>query len=307
MNETTIIYIAGYGRSGSTLLERILSSHKKIFGTGELTNFLNMIDSEDSFCSCGKKVQECEFWSDVIRKSYGNFANVHELKDIQNEFESFSGFLGYVFGHRYDKRAIYRTFSQKLFSGISQKLSDEVSYIVDSSKTARKTFFRPIALSRIASLNVKVIHLVRDGRGCMWSNLKGSNGRMEKGLDPRIPFAALRSVISWPIANISAHIFQVIHPPENYCRIKYEDFVEQPGLTFAKLGKFLNVNFDQQVEMLENKEGIPLSHQLSGNRLRAKKKIILKKDVEWKSKLKLRHKLLFGILNWPLSLFYRGK
>ena len=48
-----IIYIAGYGRSGSTLLARILGSHENIFTVGELINFLNLVNIDDSICSCG--------------------------------------------------------------------------------------------------------------------------------------------------------------------------------------------------------------------------------------------------------------
>jgi len=307
MNDKKIIYIAGYGRSGSTLLERILSSHEKIFGAGALSNFLDLIDDKNSSCSCGKAIQKCEFWSDVVKSFSSDFDNIPKFKNIQNQFDSLSGFPAYIFGHCTDKKVAYREFIQKLFNNIFQKLPDEVSYVVDSSKTARQNFFRPVALSKIGSFHVKIIHLVRDGRGCMWSNLKGSNRRMEKGLDPRIPFAALRSAVSWFLANISAHICQAIFPPEDYCRIKYEDFVEKPKEALLKLGEFLDVDFHKQIEMLEKKRNIPLAHQIGGNRLRLKREIILKKDVEWKSKLKLRYKLLFWLLDWPLALFYGYK
>jgi hypothetical protein len=46
MHRGVIIYIAGYGRSGSTLLERILGSHERFFGLGELASFLDLLDSE---------------------------------------------------------------------------------------------------------------------------------------------------------------------------------------------------------------------------------------------------------------------
>ncbi len=307
MNENKIIYIAGYGRSGSTLLERILSSHEKIFGVGELRNFLDLIGSQDSYCSCGRGLHECEFWSNVIGRLSGELENVPELKCVQNKLESFSGFLGYTFGHSSYKRAIYRKFTQRLFNSISQNVPDAVSYIVDSSKTAHRNLSRPIALSKISSLNIKLIHLVRDGRGCMWSKLKGDNRRMEKGLDPHTPFAALRSAAAWPIANTAAHIFQSMHSREQYCMIKYEELVERPAETLAKLDRFLDINFDQQIEMLRGEADIPLGHQLSGNRLRFQEKIILRLDVEWRSRLRFQNKLLFWLVDWPWGALYGYK
>jgi hypothetical protein len=44
--------MAGYGRSGSTLLERILNCNKKLFALGEIANLLSLINDRDSLCSC---------------------------------------------------------------------------------------------------------------------------------------------------------------------------------------------------------------------------------------------------------------
>lgn len=277
----TVIYIAGYGRSGSTLLERVLGSHEKIFGVGELASFLDLLDSETPFCSCGELLQKCKFWSEVIKSSGGDFQNNPKLKVIQRRFESLAVFSGPFFRRN---KETYRRYTQRLFGSIFEQLPNEVSYIVDSSKTSRKSFFRPIALRRIASLNVKIIHLVRDGRGCMWSNLKGSNRRMEVGLDPHIPFAAIRTVISWPLANLGAHLFQLCFP-HDYLRVRYEDLVSDPASTLKSIGTFLGVSLDQQIEMLLMRQHIPLGHQVAGNRLRMERKIVLRVDDEWQAKL----------------------
>lgn len=305
MIEKTIIYIAGYGRSGSTLLERILSSHRRIFGMGEITNFLDLINNGSSFCSCGKQVYQCEFWSDVIKNFSNTFKNLIELKKIQKEFDSISGFINHFFERNSNQKIMYKNLNQKLFYSIFQKLPPETNYLVDSSKTTRQSFFRPISLSRLAFLNLKVIHLVRDGRGCMWSNLKGSNKRLERCKDSYIHFATIRTATSWFLANIAAHIIQATFSPKNYCRIRYEDFVKYPSETMNRLGSFLDINFKIQAEMLKRRKNIPLGHQLAGNRLRSQKQIILKPDIEWRKKLRLYNKLLFWLLDWPLILYYK--
>ena len=306
MKDRMVVYVAGYGRSGSTLLERVLSSHEQVFGLGELASLLDLLDSEASFCSCGKRLRDCEIWGDSVRGLAEDLEKIAELKAVQRRTESLSGLLRHIFGHGTAREEAYRKFTQELFRGIYEKLPAEVSYVVDSSKTARKSFFRPIALSSVAGLNIKTIHLVRDGRGCMWSNLKGANRRMEMGLDPHVSLAAFRTAFSWLLANIAAHLFQLLHP-KDYCRIRYEDFVEDPAATLIRLGEFLKVDFERQIEMLSNGEEIPLGHQIAGNRLRLQKRIVLKKDVEWETKLQLHHKLLFWLLDWPLALWYGYK
>lgn len=269
-----IIYIAGYGRSGSTLLERILGSNEKIFGLGEVKFLIDSI-SHNKYCSCGEKINNCNYWSEVIE-------NLDLNSEVQNNKVNVK--------------------INKIYQEIINNTSDEVKYIIDSSKTARDAFFRPFLLSK--NFNVKLIHLVRDGRGCMWSNIKGSNRKMEQGLDPTLKMPSLRTSISWQLSNLSPEIFKITKNSENYLRIKYEDFVTDPEIELKRLSSYLNIDLSEQIDMLINEKEIPLGHQIAGNRLRKKKKIILKKDIEWKSNLKFYNKLIYWFLCWPFALKY---
>jgi len=306
MPEKTIVYIAGYGRSGSTLLARILGSHDNIVTVGELINFLNLIDCDDSVCSCGEKIQHCMFWSGIIQKFRNDFSNISELVGIHERYESFSSFFSHIFERNACKKTGYRDSTQHLIGSIFQNLPDNIHYIVDSSKTTWSRFFRPIALSKIGSQHVKVIHIVRDGRGCMWSMIKGTDTGLLRGtgLNQHSSFPVFRTAVHWPFANLGGHFFQAFNPSKDYCRIRYEDLVENPARICATLGEFLGVCFDQQVEMILKGGEIQPGHLIAGNRMRSFKKIRIKADVEWKKQLKLRHQLLFLLLNWHMAIFY---
>ncbi len=68
MQKNTIIYIAGLGHSGSTILDLILGCHSDIVGLGEIMPFIRRKDRTpdlNSTCSCGKKGYDCYFWSEV--------------------------------------------------------------------------------------------------------------------------------------------------------------------------------------------------------------------------------------------------
>ncbi|MGM0411498.1 MAG: sulfotransferase, partial [Bacillota bacterium] len=184
-----------------------------------------------------------------------------------------------------------------IYNSILKNTPKQTRYVIDSSKTARDAFFRPFILSK--NFEVKIIHLVRDGRGCMWSNIKGSNRKMEKGLEPDLYFPALRTAISWPIANLSPYIYSKIKPNNNYIKIKYENFVKNPEIELNRLGNYLDIDFSAQIDMLKNEKEIPLGHQLAGNRLRKKKKIILNYDSEWQENLNLYQRFIFWFFNWP--------
>lgn len=65
-----LIYIAGYGRSGSTLLERILQCQSSFCACGEMANFWNIYGSDSSFCSCGASLEVCQFWGEVAKQLF---------------------------------------------------------------------------------------------------------------------------------------------------------------------------------------------------------------------------------------------
>ena len=60
-----VLYIAGYGRSGSTVLDMLLGSNPHMISMSELTHIFDFweINSE---CSCGKPFRECDFWNRVF-------------------------------------------------------------------------------------------------------------------------------------------------------------------------------------------------------------------------------------------------
>jgi len=65
-----VVYIAGAGHSGSTILDMSLGCHPSIIGLGEMINLLSAKKEyfyKDAFnnilCSCGHNMYNCDFWS----------------------------------------------------------------------------------------------------------------------------------------------------------------------------------------------------------------------------------------------------
>ena len=299
MGKVAILYIAGYGRSGSTLLERILNSHPRIFGGGEMAVLPYLVDQPKPRCACGQLLDECEYWSPVVRRLQADRTDLLNFQAAQRHWEQ----LQLPRPGRKKTADLYFAFNRIVFDELQRGLPSQI-LIVDSSKTSRAAFYRPWALQRIAGYEVKMLHLVRDGRGCLWSNLKGSNLKMESGQDPSLRLAGLRTTLHWPLANIGAHLFQLANGREKYIRIRYEDLVTRPSDVLTRLGCFLELDFQEQIQSLQEGDPIPLSHQVAGNRLRSKEKLVLRQDQEWEQRLSSRHRFLFWLLNWPLALVY---
>jgi hypothetical protein len=65
MDRPTVVLIGGYGRSGSTLLERMLGQIPGYFSAGELCHIWERGLIEKQLCGCGMPLPECDLWRDA--------------------------------------------------------------------------------------------------------------------------------------------------------------------------------------------------------------------------------------------------
>ena len=65
-NKIKIIYIAGLGRSGTTLLDRVLGQADNACSTGELKLLWRRGCVKNQLCGCGKSFNTCMFWYSVM-------------------------------------------------------------------------------------------------------------------------------------------------------------------------------------------------------------------------------------------------
>src|SRR6185312_6340404 len=164
-----VIYIAGDGRSGSTLLDRLIGAYPGVFSCGELGNLLQSTASSEQLCACGDRAQACGFWHEVLRRwsvMVPDFTE-REYRGLQRRYERLRHLL-----HPHHDQALtlddprfarYAEYTGALFNAIADLSGATV--IVDSSKSPA----RALALSRIPGLEVRMLHLVRDVRGVAYS------------------------------------------------------------------------------------------------------------------------------------------
>jgi hypothetical protein len=299
----TIIYIAGYGRSGSTLLDVILGSHPQIIGTGELANIFDCMDDPASTCSCGKNVHDCSFWGDVTTylQSDKQAGQKHRDGVIQKSCEDWTnGSL--LFNDRKKRYDGYRTLMTGLFDYIFKISGKE--FVVDSSKNAYTSSWRPLALKKICGYDVKLIHLIRDGKGVMTSKMRGDNTDMRKGIYRKKPFAALEGLFGWIFANLVVIITRILLPPKAYYLMKYEDMVREPEEELTRVGSFLGLDFKETIHSIRRMKPIPVGHLISGNRLAYNNStILIDKDSVRKASLPLHLSILYYFLGWPIIAY----
>jgi hypothetical protein len=285
------IYICSAGHSGSTLLDLLIGSHSQVESLGEITHLPKNI-SLNTICMCGEPVRSCEFWGKV----FDNLENKTGF-DIYNDPYSLDlGFINaqVIVDRNYQttaynlKRKIYRgceylrlryrycTKKNKvgpsikhiknnisLYNSVIQ--ANNVNCIVDSSKDYLKAVNLYIEKKEI----VRLILLVRDGRGVFYSNLKRGNSRKE----------SLR-----PWLNHYRRALKLIEryiPADNYLIVKYEDLSINTEQVLKRICRFVNIEYqNRMLEFLDNPH-----HIANGNNMRFGESSEIKLDLKWKKKL----------------------
>lgn len=75
-----VLYIAGFGRSGSTVLGTILGQVDGCFFGGELRFIWDRSFCKNGLCECGEHFTACDFWQDVVNDGLGGFDRVDDQK-----------------------------------------------------------------------------------------------------------------------------------------------------------------------------------------------------------------------------------
>ena len=270
---TQIVYVAGYGRSGSTVLDVILGSHPAFMSGGELTYLLDDWDDPARACACGQRYPECPLWSQLAQTLP---VPVSQAAALVRRFDR-RGALHprwLADDRRHEAAAAqYATIARGLVE-LAQRQG--ARYLVDSSKTAGDAACRPLALSATGGVPVKVLHLVRSPWATWRSVRRSSNWQLEgHGGAKRAPLA--RAVLGYLLAHGYAYHARRKLGTARYFRMRYEDLLEDPQAVFASLGRYLGIDLGSLGRAVIAGERFKVGHNVGGNRVRLQRAVALQR------------------------------
>lgn len=297
-----VLFIAGPGRSGSTLLDLLLGQIEGFYSTGELRLIWSRGFRENQLCGCGKPFRECEFWREVVEEAFGGFEELDyvRIESLRERVESSVSKNGSTHNDD-DLPAQYREYfdaCRRLYQAI-QKISG-CEFIVDSSKNTA----HGLVLANIPELNLFSVHLIRDSRAVAYS------WRREK-IRPEIyweqKFMGQRNILKSATRWNSLHKFaEKLQPVSTrYVHLRYEDLASSPRKSLA--GVFAGLGIKQpSLDFLEGLQAnLRPNHTVSGNPIRfTNKEIKIQLDEEWQHAMAIHHKWLVTLLTWPLLMSY---
>jgi len=297
-----LLYVAGSGRSGSTLLGRVLGEGERAICVGETQYLWTRGLRENVRCGCGVPFAECSFWTAVGEAGFGGWGRLDDRR------------VAALDGAANRLRALPLHDAPRLRPGLARDISDytavlgrlyraigEVSgarTVVEISKTAP---FLSL-LARVEDLELSVVHLVRDPRAVAhsWQRRRRMPSPIAgEHFMPRFP--ARVTAVNWLATNAA---LDVLSRRVRCKRVAYETFLENPSAALGQLAWFIG---EPVPAAAASPAGFELGghHIFSGNPMRERTGFVpLRGDGEWRQGLSRRDFAEVTAITLPLLARY---
>ena len=291
---TKVLYIAGWGRSGSTILDNVLGQVDGFFSAGELMFLWRRGLIEGRLCGCGRPVRECDVWTRVLARAFPVGVDAHELARL----EAHSARTRHLPLHAAGLEPGSGLYRERLAS-LYRALQDETgcSVIVDSSKSP--AYGR--VLAGIAELDVRVVQLVRDPRAVAYSwvrkKLQRDDPRRLRSMRSHGPVA---SSAYWNLLNESTRLLWRGDSGSRLL-VRYEDFVASPQATVERIVRFAGEPAPALAWTGTAELALDPTHTVSGNPSRFDHgTIALRADDEWRRSMRPRDRRIVDLITGPV-------
>lgn len=295
-----LAFIAGAGRSGSTLLERVLARVGGTVALGEVTHLWERGLRQNQLCGCGRPFSECGHWQRILRASFGGAPSYSpdELVRIRNLAAGPGGMARLLSPHLESRvRASARREYERLLGAVYRGAAEatDATVLIDSSKYPADAYL--IREMPRQDIELYVLHLIRDSNAVVYS-WRRKRGRPEihwKQEDmPR--HAWWKTAGAWTIYNGLLDRF-ASDTRLKYRRVRYEDFVREPARVISEIAAFMGIGAPDLSFIEGGRVTLGLDHTVSGNPVRfVRGTLTIENDTEWRHDTAAARKLAVNVL-----------
>ena len=290
---TTLVYITSSSFSGSTLLTFLLAAHPDVATVGELKATARG-DVDKYLCSCGVLIRSCSYWK-RLRDELTRLGVAFDVADFGTHFTFVrAGALAdcVVRAHlRGPGFEMVRSLAIRMLPGARREFKSilernrvmidmicrirDAMVFVDGSKDSNRLKY----MIDSGFWSVKVVYLVRDGRGVTLSRLR----RLERPVVEADPASVEAVAGVWRRTLDGCERVLARLPRESWVKVRYEDLCRDPEASLAPVFRMMGVR----------SIGIPqdfrsIDHHILGNQMRLKGGRIGLNE-EWRSVLSSEH------------------
>lgn len=305
MNPTPVVFLGGLGRSGTTLLERMLGDLPAVEALGEVVHLWERALRDDERCGCGSAFSACPFWQEVGRRAFGGWdrLDVDEVLALKDRVDRTRNVprLGLPVLRPSVRRDLGRYLD--LYERVYTAARDVngAAVVVDSSKHASLAY----CLRWSRRLDLRILHVVRDSPAVAYSWTKQvQRPEVTAGSDPSdndlMPrYGALRVIARWNVDNVLFDLLRLLGA--RVALLRYEDLVAEPAATLAQAAVHAGLPPHVQGSLRGNRLQLQAGHTVAGNPMRFKTgELVLRRDDAWRERYPARRRRIVTALTLPL-------
>lgn len=293
---TRVVYIAGSGRSGTTLVDSVLGQQPGVWSGGEIRYLWERGVIADRLCGCGVSFSECPAWSGVMRQLAGT-VDPEEMISAEHSRTRIRA-IPRLCWRKWRKRPLAEgalTSLARPYDAI-HGLADAT--IVDSSKLPTYAAI----LDDSPGVEVAVVHVVRDPRATAysWGRTKVLRDFGDERTMQQLP--PWKAAVLWLVWHTTTEVLW----GRKALRVRYEDFVAAPAEQTTRIAAFADLDIDQTAFRPGPEVRLRPTHSVAGNPSRHRSGWVpVRQDDEWMSELSRLDYLVVTTITWPLLLVYR--
>lgn len=300
--DVRVLFIGGFGRSGSTLIERILGQLPGYVAVGELVHLPQRGLVEDEPCGCGKAFSDCPFWTEIGQRAFGGWDQVHGWRELQLQVDR-KRFLPELLvpARRRFRHALHRHANRlgTLYRAVAEVAGADV--VVDSSKHIQTA----VLLRHVPGVRPVVLHLVRDSRGVA-SSWSRSVARPEANGKLMVRYGPWSAAAQYVQYNLLFHLLGLGRTRRVFLR--YEDFLSDPVGQLRRVLREADLarpTDDDLAFLGPDAVELEADHSVAGNPMRfATGRVVLRRDDRWRTDLPTRQRRIVTAVTAPLLHHY---
>lgn len=255
-----VIFVGGLGRSGSTLLERLLGEVPGVAPLGEVVHLWDRGVRADEPCGCGERFSQCPFWTKVGARAFGQWRQSQAgwLPGLRARVDRTRRLpiLALGLASREAELAEYVRSYSRIYAAAAEVADARV--VVDSSKHAS------LAYCLAAIMELRVVQVVRDPRAVA-ASWRRRVRRPEDGR-PMTRWTPVRTAVHWLAQNIAFELLR--YKGVKVVRVRHEDLVRDPHATLERLAARLGLPTGGLTFLDGRKALLGVAHTVSGNPMR---------------------------------------
>jgi hypothetical protein len=303
-HQPVLAYVGGMGRSGSTLLTRVLARLPNTVSIGEQPVLFSEGVRNNQICGCGERFHDCPLWSEVGRLAFGGWdrVDVDEMWRLRKRVENLRHLpmlLAPAGRTSFSRDAdSYRRSAVRIYQAISA--ASGAGVIVDNSKNPA----RAALLRSSPEVDLRVIHLVRSSYGVCYSwtkNIERSDAPGRRMLRTSVG----RSAAQWMGFNGGFELLAGLGVPRLV--VRYEDFVAAPETEARRMLDFLGCDYadDDLAFIGDGTVDLRPDHSIWGNPTRMQSgPVPVRADEAWRKALPADRRRVIGVITAPLLQLY---